>query len=187
MPEAGIEEMKFTFYGNSIDKTTPSQVYLDNLAVYEDYFIKALEIESDKTIFVKGEELSGLKVKAIYADNTCELLDEYRISGYDALTLGEQTVTVSYGMVSAEIKVEVVEDTEKRIVSQMNDGILSAAVKNNTEAALIIAAEYDENGRITSVMTKSIKADETVEFAGVEDTYKIFAWNSIKEMEPVIK
>jgi len=65
-----------------------------------------------KTEYQYGEELdlAGLVVTVVYADGFTENRTDYTVSGYSALTVGEQTVTVSYRAVSASFTVTVITD-----------------------------------------------------------------------------
>ena len=67
----------------------------------------------DKTEYVQGEDLdlTGLTVTAVYSDGNRTEVPEgsYTVSGYDADTVGQQTVTVTYGGKTAEFTVVVEE------------------------------------------------------------------------------
>ncbi len=102
--------------------------------------IVAIEVSSPlKTNYLLGEDLSvaGLTVTAIYDDGSNEVIDidEVSVSGYDALTLGEQTVTVTYGSFNGSFKVRVVDATAEldpegsnRVPVVDNGGCSSATV-----------------------------------------------------------
>ncbi|MDR1640542.1 MAG: S-layer homology domain-containing protein [Clostridiales bacterium] len=64
-----------------------------------------------KTLYLQGEELdlSGIVVKEVYSDTSEKYADTTLliVSGYDKNALGEQTVTVSLGDLSAEFIVSV--------------------------------------------------------------------------------
>lgn len=183
LPESGIEEMKFTFYGSSVSTTEASVVCLDNLKVYEDYFVKALEV--DNTTVIKCENLN-LKVKAVYSDGTAEIIDDYKVSAYDTDVVGKQQITVSYGAKDAVVEIEVV---EMAINVDMNGNSVTANIVNNTDNAVLILAVYDENDVMKSVMIKDVKADEKAVFENVESgqRYRIFAWDSVESMIPMIR
>ncbi len=61
-----------------------------------------------KTTYVQGEELdlAGMKVEAVYDDGTSvDVTDDVEVSGYDAAVAGVQTLTVSYGELTATFQV----------------------------------------------------------------------------------
>ena len=62
-----------------------------------------------KTIYYKGEPLdtTGMQVEVFFNNHTMAKVTDYKISGYDANKLGEQTVTVTYGGKSDAFTVEV--------------------------------------------------------------------------------
>ena len=64
-----------------------------------------------KVIYEQGEELSmeGAEVTAYYNDNSSKLITSYTVSGYDANTPGEQTITVTFGRKTATFTVTVTE------------------------------------------------------------------------------
>ena len=67
-----------------------------------------------KTSYIKGEELNleGIEITATYEDGTRKIIElpEESFIGYDKNTVGEQTVTVTYGEgIKAEFKVNVFE------------------------------------------------------------------------------
>ena len=65
----------------------------------------------DKLNYTKGQELdlSGLKVYLVYSDGSLDEVDlsQVKVEGYDANKLGEQTITVSYGELSATFNIVV--------------------------------------------------------------------------------
>ncbi len=80
----------------------------------EEAKISKLEVSGEyKTDYVIGDELDldGIVIKAVYDDNSEEEIsvDKVDVTGFDKETAGEQTLTLTYEKVSAEIKVTVSE------------------------------------------------------------------------------
>ena len=70
----------------------------------------ALTSLPNKLIYEQGDAFdpAGLVITADYADGTSGATSDYTVSGYDTLTLGEQTVTVSCGKFSVTFTVTVI-------------------------------------------------------------------------------
>lgn len=66
-----------------------------------------------KLTYIEGQELnlSGLKVKAYYDNDTNTSVTNYSVSGYDKNKIGKQTITVTYNGKSATFTVTVKEKT----------------------------------------------------------------------------
>lgn len=97
--------------GTTDIKARESQTYF---AVWQakDQAVTALEVTSapTKTTYFIGEALdtSGLRLTLTYADGTTEILENgFAVDGFDANTLGMQTVTVTFGGASASFEVYV--------------------------------------------------------------------------------
>lgn len=73
--------------------------------------VTALEITKmpDKTVYTVGEQIdiSGLELKAEYADGTSGTVTGYVTSGYSAYDAGVQEITLSYGGMTTAFEVEV--------------------------------------------------------------------------------
>ena len=81
--------------------------------------LEKIELSGDvKTEYSQGEalDLSGLTVTAVYSDGSRTEIQAgeggYTVSGYDPDTVGEQTVTITYGGESAAFTVMVAEKEE---------------------------------------------------------------------------
>ena len=77
-----------------------------------------------KTEYTQGEklDLTGLTVTAVYSDGTSrEITEGYEVTGYDANMTGEQTITITYGGMTAEFTVTVAEKEEPTDPEQPED------------------------------------------------------------------
>ncbi len=132
--EQGETEWSDSQYENEFTGLTPNTTYevkttvADNVInpseseVFEITTAKAsitgIEITKtpDKTSYVKGEDLdlTGGQITATYEDGTTQIIsmldDSVGYSGYNANTLGEQTITITYAGKTATYKVTVYED-----------------------------------------------------------------------------
>ena len=83
----------------------------------------------NKTKYLLGEEIDllGMTVTAFYSDGTyADVTDDVIVTGFDSSSSGEKLITVSFGNVSAEFTVTVLEQ-EKRIMGDIdNDGDVTA-------------------------------------------------------------
>lgn len=84
------------------DETEPEEPVLTELKV----------TEPAKTVYQIGEELdlTGLKVEALYSDDTSKDVTEeaeVNVNGFDSTTAGEKTITVTYGGKEASFTVTV--------------------------------------------------------------------------------
>ena len=92
--------------------------------------VDEIELENipSKTIYIKGEKLSleGGKLKVIYEDKTSKEIDitEDMVTGYDKDTLGEQTITITYGKKTVTYKVKVKNDVEEIIISKVPEKLI---------------------------------------------------------------
>ena len=82
--------------------------------------VQALELVAPpvKTTYTLGEALNtrGMVLRVIYPDGTSENIDEEFVCTPNVLTAtGEQTVTVSYGSASVQLKVNVIASEEKTL------------------------------------------------------------------------
>ena len=72
-----------------------------------------LSAKPKKLSYIEGQELnlSGMKVKAYYDNDTNATVTNYSVSGYDKNKIGTQTVTVTYNGKTATFQVTVKEKT----------------------------------------------------------------------------
>lgn len=84
--------------------------------------IELVTNESFKTAYLWKEELnlSGLTIYALYSDDSRVAVpnSECEISGFNSLTVGEQTVTVKYGECTASFKVTVSKTEQNNSVTR---------------------------------------------------------------------
>lgn len=121
----------------------------------------------NKTTYIEGQriDLSGLKVQAVYNDDSEVLLDlnDVVITGYDANKIGKQLITVMYGTLNKSFEVEVINKTAEKIEitsplkleyvkgQELNlDGMTITVTYNNGEKANLNIADvgivgYDKN------------------------------------------
>ena len=87
-----------------------------------------VEPKTGMTVTVGDElDMSNVTVTAIYKDGSSEVItDGYTVSGYDAKTLGKQTVTVTYRGATATFEVNVLPSQGTFITGDINgDGVIS--------------------------------------------------------------
>lgn len=120
--------------------------------------VTAIEVVQmpDKVEYLLNEEFdeTGLVVNIKYSDDSsAALTDNYTITGFDSSTIGEKTITVTYGTFNCTFNIEVVEvlsvmgDVNMDGVIDINDAILitdyDAGLEILTEKQLSLA---DVNG-----------------------------------------
>ena len=88
-------------------------------------------------------DFSGIKIKLTYDDNTTKEIgySDVQISPVDTSTAGEKTVTVTYGAITTEFKVNVKEEAEE-------DATLTSIkiVAGTVPSALYIGQSFDTSG-----------------------------------------
>ncbi|MBQ8301290.1 MAG: bacterial Ig-like domain-containing protein, partial [Clostridia bacterium] len=151
--------------------------------VSEDSFYGTLAgIELDttdaKTTYYLGDEFdkTGLKVTGKYSDADDRELSGYSVSGYDAMTVGEQTITVKYLGKSATYSVTVVGEsgitvenskTEYKVGEEFDKSALSVKLvydnADEKEVSSFKVSGYDA--------MKTGEQTVTITYAGAEDTY----------------
>jgi hypothetical protein len=105
--------------------------------------------ESTKTTYKVGEEFdkSALSVKLVYANDSEKPVSGYKISGFDSMKAGEQTVTITYtgeqGTYTDTITVNVVSGLT------IENGIVTGYSGDDTE--IVIPTTVIENGEETAV------------------------------------
>ena len=122
-----------------------------------------------KTEYIEGEELdlTGIELTVIYNDDSTETveLEDVTVSGYDKTKVGEQTVTLSYNGLTAELKVTVVNDGKITVtVAVLGDS------KHNSDTDGIVHNLASGN------LTTWVSATE-VELEG-----SVTAWDAIKQV-----
>ncbi|MED9968885.1 MAG: leucine-rich repeat protein, partial [Ruminococcus sp.] len=97
----------------------------------------------DKTKYIKRDRFdsTGLIVEAVFDTGFTEEITDYRISGYNALKLGKQTITVTSGDFTATFEVEVTE--KPTYVIGDTDGNGSIAVSDVTNIQRYLADLMD--------------------------------------------
>ena len=103
----------------------------------------------DKTSYVKGEELdlSGIEVTATFEDETTEVIElpEDKFTGYDKNTLGNQTVTVTYGEgITAEFSVNVHNNVTAIEVTNAPDKTSYVKGEDLDLAGIEVTATYED-------------------------------------------
>ena len=138
-----------------------------NVNVEEKKLVDLKITAPNKTTYIEGQEidLSGLKVQAVYNDDSEGLLDlnDVVITGYDANKIGKQLITVTYGTLNKSFEVEVINKTAEKIEitsplkleyvkgQELNlDGMTITVTYNNGEKANLNIADvgivgYDKN------------------------------------------
>ena len=95
--------------GNTLTSDAATLTVVDAAAV-----VTGIEVTSlpNKTVYKQGENLNvaGMVVTVTYSDGTTSLIDDaFTLTGYDANTLGEQTVTVHHEGFTATFTVTVMQ------------------------------------------------------------------------------
>lgn len=138
-----------------------------NVNVEEKKLVDLKITAPNKTTYIEGQEidLSGLKVQAVYNDDSEVLLDlnDVVITGYDANKIGKQLITVTYETLNKSFEVEVINKTAEKIEitsplkleyvkgQELNlDGMTITVTYNNGEKANLNIADveivgYDKN------------------------------------------
>lgn len=113
--KAGTQTVAVTFGGFEVSfPVTVEEVTLTGVT---------LKSTPDKMVYDAGEELdtTGLVLTASYSDgSTADILSGYTVSGYDMTTVGVQTITVTYGEMTATFTItvnEVVEELEIKAIT----------------------------------------------------------------------
>lgn len=88
---AGWDQEVTTCNGNDVYIATYTKTAIAMVSI-------AVTTKPNKVVYVQGESLStsGMVVSAIYNNNTSKAVTGYTVSGYDATTIGQQTITISY-------------------------------------------------------------------------------------------
>ena len=127
-----------------------------------------------RTEYEIGEALdvTGLTLMSLYSDGKTEAITEgYTLSGFDSTTIGEKTVTVTYGEFSAQFSVKVNcghIQAEKGVCIRCNEPIAvvitgTAAGNFITVADALAAAEEGS----TLVLQRDVSAEDVVLLPGV--------------------
>lgn len=127
-----------------------------------------------KTEYEIGEALdaTGLTLTGLYSDGKTEALTAgYTLSGFDSSTIGEKTVTVTYGEFTAQFSVEVTCEhiqAEKGVCIRCNEPIAAVIAGNaggnfiTLADALAVAVKGD-----TLVLQRDVSAEDAVLLPGV--------------------
>ncbi len=126
----------------------------------------------DKLVYSVGEplDMTGAKLTALYDDGTTQEVISYDLEGYDAITLGTQSVTVTYNGFTATFEVEVVESNADIIFE-----------KESVE--LTVGDSYTLNYTVTPTDEKPVWSVENTNIVNIYDG-KIVA---LAEGETVVK
>ncbi len=90
-------------------------------------------------------DVPGLVVTAVYSDGGSKPVTDYTIGGYDANSLGTQTVTVSYGGMTASFTVTVVEKKLTGVsITQKPAKLVYAYQEPLDTAGLKLTASYND-------------------------------------------
>ena len=117
---AGEQTITVTYEG----KTADFKVTVKKAEVPAPILTEIKVTAPEKTEYTQGEELdlTGLTVTAVYSDGTeKEITEGYTVTGYDADATGEQTITITYGGMTAEFTVTVAEKEEPEDPDQPTD------------------------------------------------------------------
>lgn len=130
--------------------------------------LQKIEIEEypKKNSYVKGEQLdlSDIKVKAIFDNNTFEYISNYNVSGYDPNMLGNQEVTIIYGEKTASFYVTVHNNFKNIEITSTPSKTTYVQGQSLDLSGLEVMAVYEDGSRqkveVTSNMVTGYYADE---------------------------
>ena len=106
MTTAGVKTVTVSYTENSVEKTTSYDITVNAAATLTSITLSG----TYPTVFTQGDEFSseGIVVTANWSDaTTSDVTADATFEGYDMSTVGEQTVTVSYGDKTAEYTINV--------------------------------------------------------------------------------
>lgn len=111
----------------------------------------SVEVAPTKTKYVVGETFdpAGMKIVAVYNDNTKKVVTNYTYDKKDPLTLEDTTVTISYEGYKTTIEIVVSEDTVSRLL----------LLKMPAKLAYIPGEKFDPTGIEVSTVTNSGKLE----------------------------
>lgn len=99
MTTAGTKTVKVTYGEDNVAVETSFEITI-NEVVADDAVLSGIAITTQPTTltYEQGSQLNlaGMVVTANFEDGTTAVVTDYEVTGYDANTLGEQTITVSY-------------------------------------------------------------------------------------------
>lgn len=160
------EEWVFGFDSKKVGTQTVTLV-IGNLVYRYDVFVSApeavsIEIEKlpNKTEYDLDQTLrtNGMVVVGITENGAKFEISDYNISGYNASQSGEQTVTVSYGDLTAEFKVHVKE--EQKTFTHETEKIEISVPKDVIEQGAEIVVEKKE---LENVKTEEVEIPQIFE------------------------
>ena len=134
----------------TLGKQTVTVTYRGTTATFEVNVIPkeissiTVEPKTGMTVTVGDElDMSNVTVTAIYKDGSSEVItDGYTVSGYDAKTLGKQTVTVTYRGVTATFEVNVIPTL---IIGDVNgDGQVNIRDASQIQRYILGVVEFDD-------------------------------------------
>ncbi|MCD8391149.1 MAG: bacterial Ig-like domain-containing protein [Firmicutes bacterium] len=148
--------------------------YLNNIATYDVNVIgeSGIEVTSIQDEYSVGEEIekSNFEVSLVYDDTTKKTVTDFKISDYDSLKTGDQTVTVTYtgaqGTYTATATVTVksditIEDGVVTGYSGTDEEIVIPLYDGDTEVMLIADGAFKDAPSTSKIYIYS----ETIEFA----------------------
>ena len=168
----------------------PSVVSITNVTNTKGiYNVESVGITSvpTKLAYRYGEDLdlTGLVVEKVMDDGTKTQIphEDLTITGYDKNTLGEQTVTVSYGTFSGEFAVTVSDyvasvelvSTPTKVTYRYGEDLVLAGAKIKVTTASGVEQEIDVTDSMISGYDKTTvgEQDVTVTFEGQTVTFKV--------------
>lgn len=110
-------------------------------------------------------DLTGMTVIANFEDGTTSLIENgYTVTGYDSVTSGVQTITVSYGSFTAEFKITLIERT-----------IESISVAEASKKKYYVGDEFDYSNTIIII---SYNDGETISLTADNDKVAVSGFDS---------
>ena len=130
--------------------------------------LQKIEIEEypTKKSYLKGEQLdlSDIKVKAIFDNDTFEYISNYNVSGYDPNILGNQEITITYGEKAASFYVTVHNNFQNIEITSTPSKTTYVQGQSLDLSGLEVMAVYEDGSRqkveVTSNMVTGYYADE---------------------------
>ncbi len=177
MSTAGEQEVVVSYTHNNVTKTTSYSIQVIQLT--------SISISGYKTSFVEGDSFSfGGTVTANYSDETSEnVTNKATYAGYNMTSVGEQTVTVTYGGLEKSYSISISKGTLVSItlsgqttVYTKNaafsfDGTVTAHFENNYSKS--VTGYSTSSPDMTTAGSKTVTVSYTYNNKTVSESYSI--------------
>jgi len=145
----------------TITVTTVDGGYTDECTVTVKAVPESIEVtqEPTKTTYKIGEplDLTGIVVTATYSDDTEEVtITEANITGFDSSTVGEKTLTVTYGGKTDTFTVTVIELSSIAVTTPPNKTTYSIGEALNLTGLVVTATYSDDSTEEVTITAANI-------------------------------